>query len=236
MRPPSEAELLALWELGVTRHPIDRALLLGSLALPDYPVRNLPDLPLGKLNTALLELRAASFGARLDAYIDCAGCGGRMELALNLDEFLALANRTDGSGEIEVDGVRFRAISSRDLAMVARECDVEAASDKLRSLCCLAEPSADGVDRVRIAEELDARMEELDPLADISLGVQCDLCGKSGSASLDIGALLWEEIEARARALLTDIHLLASAYGWTEPDILALSPTRRAIYLQMVQA
>jgi hypothetical protein len=31
------------------------------------------------------------------------------------------------------------------------------------------------------------------------------------------------------------VHLLASAYGWPEADILALSAPRRAAYLQRVE-
>ena len=47
-------------------------------------------------------------------------------------------------------------------------------------------------------------------------------------------ALLWEEIEVRAHVLLGEVHRLASAYGWSEAQILALSPARRASYLAMV--
>ena len=47
-------------------------------------------------------------------------------------------------------------------------------------------------------------------------------------------ALLWSEIHAWARQLLRDVHALARAYGWREADILALSPTRRGIYLELL--
>ena len=53
-------------------------------------------------------------------------------------------------------------------------------------------------------------------------------------AQLDAGAVLWDEIDARARALLGEVHLLAAAYGWTEREILALGAERRASYLSMV--
>jgi hypothetical protein len=33
-----------------------------------------------------------------------------------------------------------------------------------------------------------------------------------------------------------DVHALASAYGWSEREILALSDTRRRLYLEMVSA
>jgi hypothetical protein len=35
---------------------------------------------------------------------------------------------------------------------------------------------------------------------------------------------------------LLEVHALASHYGWTEPDVLALPPARRRAYLEMVGA
>jgi hypothetical protein len=55
-------------------------------------------------------------------------------------------------------------------------------------------------------------------------------------ATFDAGSLLWEEIDARARALLAEVHQLAAAYGWSEGQILALSDRRRAVYLDLVGA
>ena len=68
------------------------------------------------------------------------------------------------------------------------------------------------------------------------LALQCVACGHAGEAQLDPGALLWDEIDARARVLLGEVHRLASAYGWSEAEILALGPARRASYIAMVGA
>jgi hypothetical protein len=51
---------------------------------------------------------------------------------------------------------------------------------------------------------------------------------------LDIITFFWMEIKTRARRLLTEVHLLARTYGWSENDILTMSPRRRTMYLQMV--
>ena len=82
--------------------------------------------------------------------------------------------------------------------------------------------------------EIEDALEAADPNADIAFDVHCEACGHAGTAQLDAGELLWDEIDARARALLGEVHLLASAYGWTEREILALSAARRATYLSMV--
>ena len=72
-----------------------------------------------------------------------------------------------------------------------------------------------------------------DPRADITFDVPCPACGHRTKALLDPGAFLWEELDAWARGMLLDVHLLAAAYGWSEPEVLALSPLRRRRYLEL---
>ena len=42
--------------------------------------------------------------------------------------------------------------------------------------------------------------------------------------------------DAWAQRALSDVHLLATRYGWSEREVLALTPARRARYLAMVSA
>ena len=53
---------------------------------------------------------------------------------------------------------------------------------------------------------------------------------------LRIDPALWAELEAVARRLAMEVHTLASAYGWSESEILSLSDARRRLYLEMVSA
>jgi hypothetical protein len=239
MQIPSEAQLLALWEQGLRRHPVDRALLLCAWARPDVPGARLPELPLGALNAALLRMREACFGTRIDAYVDCERCGERLGLRLDARELLAGAAETDSRADLELAGLRFRVPCSRDLAAVAgmakgMALDAEVAAHQLLELCCLEARHAPSGQLV--LAEVETGLAALDPAADISLALACEACGHRWAADFDIGALLWEEIEARARVLLAEIHGLARAYGWTEPEILALSPERRAAYLELAGA
>ncbi|GAA1243929.1 hypothetical protein GCM10009578_100120 [Streptomyces rhizosphaericus] len=75
--------------------------------------------------------------------------------------------------------------------------------------------------------------ERADPAADVTLSVACPECGEATRAELDIASYLWAELDHWARDLLLDVHLLATAYGWSEPQILALSPLRRRYYLEL---
>ena len=241
MQVPGETEILALWERGLTRHPIDRALLLCAWARPDLPSSSFPDLPLGTINKALLRLRETCFGSRIIACIDCEHCGTRMEITFDTGQILAGINEDNTlseldniSTEFEISSFRFRVPCSRDLAAVSGERNIKAAAVKLLKRCCLEPPEKMETVYVNMLAEAEAAMENLDPAADINLSLSCEDCGHSWLADFNICTLLWDEIDVRARALLADVHSLAQAYGWTEPEIFALSPQRRAAYLGMV--
>ena len=79
-------------------------------------------------------------------------------------------------------------------------------------------------------------MAEADPLADIQLSLTCPNCEQPWRAVFDIVSFLWMEIEVWAWRILKEVHTLAQAYGWSEREILTLSPTRRQLYLDMVGA
>jgi len=97
----------------------------------------------------------------------------------------------------------------------------------------VAAPDALVVDE-EILRILSDAMEEADPLADVGFDLGCPDCGHRWSVGFDILAYFWDEIEIEAQRLLGEVHLLASAYGWSEKVILSLSPRRRRTYLEMV--
>jgi hypothetical protein len=227
--------VLSLWEEGRARHPIDRGLLLFAAARPDLPADRLADLPLGERNAALLRLRQATFGPEIQAYVDCPGCGERMELALRVDMFLPSDSETRPARELETNGFRFRLPTTRDLATLLDHADVTSAAEHLLERCCVARPTGEAKTPLPdLQDKIEAAFEARDPCANVELSLECDSCAHAWTAPFDIAALLWDELEARARGLLATVHALARAYGWSERDVLALSEQRRAAYLNMV--
>lgn len=233
MSPVSEAELLWLWDQGQKRHPIDRALLLCSWARPDLDPDSLAGLPLGVINGALLQLRAALFGNRWELRVTCGHCQEVLEIPLHVSELLRLTDKRQGDGEpIHYNDFSFRSVTCGDLALVVHERDGERAALRLLEACCLSRPEGEEV-CLSLLDEVDHLLENSDPLADPQLTAQCPACSEEVQASLDPGAQLWTELTAYARDLLAQVHVLASAYGWTEDEILALAPGRREIYLTL---
>ena len=227
--------LLAAWEHGARRHPVDRALLLFALAAPETPPEQLADQPLGRRNAALFALRRARFGERLAGFVDCDACGERMELELDAG---ALPPPSAGVASIEVAGQRFARPTSRHLAALIGSTDPEHAARALLRACAQAPERLpeDPAQLTQLLDAVEAAMDDADPWAHLSLAVACPACGHDGVVALDIAGLLWEELAVVAQGLLDDVDALARAYGWSERDILALSEPRRAAYLARVRA
>ena len=78
------------------------------------------------------------------------------------------------------------------------------------------------------------QMAEVDPQANLQLDLSCPACGHRWQVLFDIGSFFWSELNAWAQRLLAEVHVLASAYGWREADILNLSPSRRQFYLGLI--
>ena len=234
MRALGSTDILSLWERGARRHALDRSALLCAWARPDWPAETIADRPLGRVTAALLQLREVSFGARIESHVDCVHCGTRLELLLRTSELLQ--PEPADMAEAEVAGRRVRLPALRDLAAVAHELDAERAARQLLARCTLQGGDDAALISTDTLREVEDAIDAIDPNADLALDVHCEACGMRSTAQLDAGVLLWDEIDARARALLAEVHALASAYGWSEGEILSLGAARRASYLAMVGA
>lgn len=235
MRVPGASELIAVWEAGRAQGPVERALALLALALPEAGVDRLLDLPVGERDGLLLQLRAAIFGPRLESLVTCPACGERVELTFDSAEIRASAPALpDAAATIDVGGraLRFRLPTSRDLLFATQHADPRAGRRALIGRCLIdaAPESIDAAAERALADEIARR----DPQADVRLALECPACGHAWEALFDIVSFLWSEVERWAVRLLHEVHLLASAYGWREADILALSPARRRVYLDLV--
>jgi hypothetical protein len=87
-----------------------------------------------------------------------------------------------------------------------------------------------------VIEKLSHSMAEADPYAEIQIAMDCAGCSHRWSMVFDVVSYLWGEIEDWAERLLRDVHSLASAYGWSERDIVGMSALRRRLYLELANA
>jgi hypothetical protein len=237
MRALSSSDFLDLWERGIRLHPLDRGLLVLGAAFPEASSERMADWPLGRRNEALARLGLSCFGPNPGAWTSCTQCGEKLEVDV---DFRSLANgemekRSSPGEPIVVKGRSFRLPTSRDLALAALKTDARSAAIRLAEACAL-EPGNTPLWSDEDLEDVGEGMALADPMAEVTFHFACPECGNEGNADLDLASFIWEELAARARRLAVEIHRLASAYGWTESEILALSEARRALYLDMVQA
>ena len=242
MRALSSAELLDAWERAATLPPVQRAVALLAAGYRDSSSEDtsseetspeaLADWSIGRRDAGLLRLRERTFGSRLAAVADCPGCGERLELAFDVEEIRAVPGAVDGELSLSQGGweLRFRLPTSRDLAAVA---EAEDGRQALLRRCLLAAPPAEELPAELVAA-VEERMAEADPQARVLLDLSCPACDRRWQAPFEIDAYFWSELDAWARRTLREVHALASAYGWSEAEILAMSAPRRHLYLGMV--
>jgi len=244
MRAPNAGELLDVWEAGFAQAPTERALALLAVACPETARDALAALSIGQRDARLLALRLGLWGSQMEAVVLCPSCQERLELNLDVREMLA-SSPGNQPGELSLSiaeyHVTFRLPTSLDLLEQSGQRAEEGSSGLLLDHCLLSAHQGDApVDSDKLPEEVVAavvtRMAEADPLADIQLGVACPSCEHRWHAVFDIVSFIWTEIEVWAWRILSDVHTLARAYGWSERDILTISPTRRQFYLEMVGA
>lgn len=227
MRALSATELLGVWERGLGQPPVQQALTLLAGACPESPPEALARLSIGQRDARLLALRELTFGGEFTALASCPACAEKIELTFRAVDLAPVpVPEPPEEMSLQVDGreLRFRVPNSADLL---------AATDRgqLLDRCLLT-----GRDHLpdHALELVIHRMAQADPLADIQLALSCAGCGHTWRAPFDIVTFFWRELQACVRGLLREVHTLASAYGWREADILALSPARRRLYLEMV--
>ena len=240
MRPLSAAQLLEAWERGLGETRWRRALPMLA-ASSDSTLEGVAGLSVGERDRRLLKLREWVFGSELGSIADCANCGERLEWSIETTNLLAERNSSRVEATFARDDyeIAFRLPNTLDLEAVAQSIDAETGRNVLLQRCVTL-VLQNGVEvgpevlPQALTEELAQRMAEVDPQADMQMDLACPACGHSWQALFDIESFFWTELHAWAQRILSEVHLLACAYGWREKDILELSAWRRQFYLGMV--
>ena len=234
------ARLLAAWEAGAGAPELARGcavLVAAGLADP----ASLLDLPLGLVGSLGIRCYLASFGAQVDTLTACHACGATLDVALSL---AALAPGPGDPGDpapartLPLAGgtVTVRSPTARDLLAAAADRDPRGALVRR----CAQWPGPVPVEVAGLGPgelaQVDEALEDLSGLGLITVRAACPDCGEPVAALLDPAALLWQQVQGAAPALLRDVATLAAAFGWSEREILALPAVRRRAYLQLAAA
>jgi hypothetical protein len=224
------ARLLEAWDRACAATEVARgAVLAQQLGLQPVAVAA----TVARTAASMIELHRTFFGDIAEMIMTCASCGESLEVEVDLAACGAGQSTADrreivtGAGPMVV-----RALTITDL-IVVRDCidPVDALLERL---------VPDGADdRAALSaddrELIDAVAQDLAGAAGTVISARCPGCGALGRSGLDPTALVWERVERWALDQLAVVAALARAYGWSETEVLALSPTRRARYLELAQ-
>jgi hypothetical protein len=244
VRALSTAALVAAWEDGMREPAVNRApALLRPLGLVEASC-DPAAMTVGACDLLLLELRSWLFGAGLDLTATCPACRAVVELTIACADLVPAAHRGEAAAgdrprpvTVEEDGLRIvcRVPTNGDLRQLAGLGRPATVADLLER--CVetiegpdAPPAAAGLPPA-VAERVADALAASDPGADIVAEIECP-CGTVWAETIDIRAILWTELTRWVQRRLTEVHQLASAYGWAERDILEMSPYRRRFYLE----
>lgn len=223
------------------RSPVATIVTLASRITTDSAGETLAweGLPAADLGAIALTIRQAWLGDWISTDARCPepACEERMDVAFAISAYIAhhrprrfpgvRAGQDHGWFELAGASVTFRLPTIGDLLLAAASADPELS---LRERCVhpATVPAA-------AARRVSRAMAALAPAVGGAVAACCPACGGSGSLNFDPVTYSLTEMRDAAGSLFEDVHLLASAFGWTEGDILALPRGRRARYAERIR-
>ena len=226
--------MLVAWERSRDRPEQEGALALLELAAPEQPFDELAILPLAERNALLLELRAITLGRRMEGFATCPDCGAQLEFAVDPRELATGLSAPPPELIDESAGLTMRPANTRDLLACLEAGD----DDEACSILLARTLGIEKLDARRSAQKwpqsLFDRFDAMNATAEIRVQLLCASCRGRQLLDLDIARFIVREVALAARRLMADIHALATAYGWSERAIAAMSGARRAAYLEML--
>jgi hypothetical protein len=242
MRPVTTAELLNTWEQCARRTLPEKALLLLDAACADGEPEDPALLHIGERDAKLLQLREWMFGQQLLNITDCPNCSERIEWINNVADLRHPSENksTNATFNMKVENynIQFRLPNSYDLLKTSSR-DYLGDPKKLLAECIIDVQRNDDACHAdelpaQVMDLLDARMALEDPQANIIMNLSCPACSHSWEAQFDIVSYLWIEIDSWAKRILQEVAVLAAAFGWSESQILKLSPQKRQHYIDII--
>jgi hypothetical protein len=238
----SQERLLALWDRSLGLSPVYFGLDIIRESFPEINRERVMMLPLGKRDSLLMKIREKIFGSGFTNTANCPSCEEKVEWEMDIHDFklaetselLKNEIRQFSQSEYVLD---YRLPCTGD--MLELPGPKEDPSRWLLTRCIIeVKKKEKPVDPAELPDEilssLSDRISREDELADIRMSLTCPACSKQWDALFDIVQYLWSEVDAWAKELLQDIAVLASSFGWSERQILELSPGRREIYLELI--
>jgi hypothetical protein len=239
----SPEQIVGIWEKGHGASLPDIGMLLLTAAFPAASVGEVLSLTLGQRDACLLRLRERTIGPRMECLTECPACGAQVEAEIQCSDILfadfetpVVLKHTLEEGEFRIE---FRPLTSVDLLAIRGYSDVGSA----RALLVRRAVSAAWRNGIPVAatnlpadliEKTGDVLSERDPQCEVRLRQVCPQCEHAWTSLFDIVSFFWRELSVRAERLLSEVQQIAKAYGWSEREIMSMSPVKRQFYLEAI--
>jgi hypothetical protein len=233
------AETARLAPAARTTALLDRCLV--SLGGPRVSADDVRGLTAGDREALLLHLRRLTLGERLECLVPCAACGEPIAVELDVADLLVgpygePAERHElqvsEDGRVYALGFRLPTGGDQEAAAAIAATDLDGAVELLLQRC-VRETVSHPVPP-SLVSPIGEAMRARDPQAEVLLELDCPACDERLSVLLDAADFLFRELAPRDGAVFHEVHALASQYGWSEAEILALPAERRRRYLNLI--
>jgi hypothetical protein len=227
----AEQALLSAWEQVHPSPPAARpSALLRAFGRPDPAT-------VGARDEALLAVYCEYFGEWLDGVARCPACGTDVEINVAVDQLRAGIPAAEPVEPFSAGDstVHWRLPDPADLAAAASADDAEAGALLLLTRVVVDAPWSAAELPAPVRERLAEKITAADPYADIVFSLVCPQCDAVFSSELDVAEFVWAHLRSRVERLLREVDEIARAYHWSEPQILALPPERRRMYLELIR-
>lgn len=181
----------------------------------------------------LAALHRTLWGDHIVSSLECIACGEMFDLSFDLS---ALQRKLfDEAEPARVDALRSLADSAGSrYTLPGAEDEERAAQLGLASGCAQLRASIAGKEME--AQDLNERLEALAPLLDVDLDTRCAECGHAQLARFDIQSFVLQRLLDERENVLSEVHAMASSYGWSLQEIVSLPRSMRRSLVQRLSA
>lgn len=233
------SNLIAVWENGIGKPASDRIndLLECYQSLSKSGAQALDQLSIERREQYLLEMRRMLFGRKFSSIASCPSCEEKIQWDMQYSDFVPHEGElpSEESFLFEFDGFRIR-------YRLPRETDLELVTTEEIIKNCVSGGLKDGT-KVRadqipttVLSKLEAEIEKRSPLSSSMINLSCPECDHRWKLHFSVFEFLWMELDQWSRRFLSETGVLAMHYGWSEREIMEMSPVRRSYYLELARS
>lgn len=190
------------------------------------------ELAVGDLDVLIIARRRDLLGDEVTAETDCPECGATVDVRFSLAAYAdhhsptrVRTARAIDSGWWRLSEAEFRLPTVGDVLSLTAS---GATEEDLFARCVRGALTA------RSHRAITSAMSRLGPTLRATVGGVCPDCLASLTFDVDARELCMGDLRTLASRVFPDVHLLATSYGWSQDEILALPTSRRRAYAELI--